>query len=111
MTDVALATTEAPDAVAVNAEIVSGIYFAVTEPSDGVVLHVRNPSVVLAASEAVDTAAISAQITGTMSMLAQEAADGVSLPIIVLWTSASDPNDPSIWVTVNDGMPYNQAVN
>lgn len=111
MTDLALATTEATDVAAIRTDIVSGIYFGITEPADGAAINLRNPYVVINATEAKDTASMAASIYANLSISAVEAADGISMPIIVLWTSANDPNDPSIWVPVNDGMPYYETVN
>lgn len=106
---VLLAASEAPDVAALDAAIVAGVYLVASEAPDVAAFDAYSLTIALQASETPDTASFAIGGVTYAAMSAVETPDGISAPVIVLWTTADDPTT-DIWVRVNDGMPYNQTV-
>lgn len=106
---VLLAASEAPDIAAFAADIVAGVYVVASEAPDIAAFDAYTLNAILNASEAPDIASFVVGGVTYAAMAAIETPDGISAPVIVLWTPADDPTT-DIWVRVDDGMPYNQTV-
>lgn len=106
---VLLNASEASDTAAITTSVIAALFMEASEAPDVAAFNAYSLEGYLAASETPDSAAMMIATVTYASMAAIETPDGISAPIIVLWTPPDQP-DTDIWVRVNDGMPYNQTV-